>query len=96
MRQAKPQRANQKTKPWWRSLRSRNRVWLGVLGTLVIAVVALFFWFAAQRSMGTPEAKTGQQVEPFELPNVVSGETCSLADYLGKKDIVVVSYMGFF
>jgi peroxiredoxin len=42
------------------------------------------------------EPSIGQQVNTFELPDVVSGETFSLADYLGKRDIVLVSYMGFF
>jgi hypothetical protein len=93
---AKRQRAAATSKPWWSKRRNRNRVWLGLFGTLVIAVVALFVWFATQGSMGTPEAKTGQQVEAFALPDVVSGETFSLADYLGKQDIVLVSYMGFF
>lgn len=96
MSKAKSRRAAQKSKPWWSKRRNRNKVWLGLFGALAIAVVALFVWFATQGSMGTPEARTGQQVEAFELPDVVSGETFSLTDYLGKRDIVLVSYMGFF
>jgi Peroxiredoxin len=39
---------------------------------------------------------SGGQVNSFELPDVVSGRQVSLADDLGKRDIVLVSYMGFF
>ena len=38
----------------------------------------------------------GQSVEPFTLPDIVSGQEVSLGDYLGKQEIVIVSYMGFF
>ena len=69
---------------------------MGLLGTLVIAAGALFVWFATQGA-GNPKApEAGQPVQAFELPDVVSGKTFALADYLGKKDIVMVSYMGFF
>jgi peroxiredoxin len=38
----------------------------------------------------------GAQVHPFQLPDLVSGKTISLGDYLGKQDVVLVSYMGWF
>lgn len=87
-------RPAKKGKTWWRYARNRNRVWLGLFVALVGVAVAGFVWIAAQGGGGEPAV--GEQVEAFELPEVVSGETFSLSDYLGKKDIVVVSYMGFF
>lgn len=96
MSRAKSRPTAQRPKPWWSKRHNRNRIWLGLFGTLVVAAVALFVWFATQ-GMGSPKVpEAGQPVQAFELPDVVSGKTFALADYLGKKDIVVVSYMGFF
>ncbi len=96
MRKAKSQRAGQKTKPWWRYRRNRNKVWLGLIASLAAVAIGAFVWFAIQ-SMSSPKApEAARPVQAFALPDVVSGKTFSLADYLGKKDIVVVSYMGFF
>ena len=89
-------KAQGKAKPWWAYSRIRNRVWLGLLGLLAVAVIAGFFWLRSQ-DMGSPEEpEMGTSVESFALPNVVSGQTWSLNDYLGAKDIVIVSYMGWF
>ena len=96
MSKGKSRTGAQKEKPWWRYRRNRNKVWLGLFGTLAIAAIALFVWFATQGASGGKEPKAGEQVSAFELPDVVSGQTFSLAGYLGRKDIVAVSYMGFF
>jgi peroxiredoxin len=92
-------RRTHKTKPWWRHPRNRNKVWLGLLGGIAILAVAAFLWLATSGDhQGGSEGPipVGQQVQPFELPDIVSGQTVSLDDYLGKEEIVVVGYMGFF
>lgn len=99
MSKAKSRKAAQRPKSWWSKRRNRNRVWLGLFGTLGVAAIALFVWFAMQggnQMGGEGSIPIGEQVEAFELPDAVSGETFSLADYLGKQDIVIVGYMGFF
>jgi peroxiredoxin len=96
MSKAKSRPAAQRAKPWWSKRRNRNRVWMGLLISLVVVAVGGFLWLATQGSGGMNEPSVGQQVNAFELPDVASGETFALADYLGKRDIVLVSYMGFF
>jgi len=94
--EAKSRRGKKKSKPWWAYRRNRNRLWLGLLAVLAVVAIAGFFWLRSQ-DMGSPvEPQIGQQVNAFELPDVISGQTFSSADYLGQKEIVVVSYMGFF
>lgn len=98
MSKATSQPAAQRPKPWWSERRNRNRIWLGLFGPLAVAAVGLFIWFSTQggNQMSGEPIPVGEQVEAFELPDVVSGDTFSLADYLGKQDIVIVGYMGFF
>ncbi len=96
MDKAKSQTVEQKTKPWWRYRRNRNKVWLGSAVSLAAVAIGAFVWFATQGMGNSKAPEAGQPVQAFELPDVVSGKTFSLADYLGKKDIVIVSYMGFF
>jgi hypothetical protein len=97
---SKSHKATQQAQPWWSKRRNRNRVWLGLFGTLGVAAVALFVWFATQGENhlagGEQPIPIGEQVAAFELPDVASGDTFSLADHLGKQDIVIVGYMGFF
>lgn len=96
MSKGKSRKATQKAKPWWAYRKNRNRVWLALLGILAVAAIAGFFWLRSQDMGSSGEPQVGQQVQAFELPDVISGNTFSLADYLGNKDIVLVSYMGFF
>ena len=95
MSKEKSRPAAQRAKPWWSKRKNRNRVWMSLLISLVFVAVGLFAWLATQGSGGMNEPSVGQGVNAFELPDVVSGQTFSLADYLGKRDIVLVSYMGF-
>jgi uncharacterized protein YfaA (DUF2138 family) len=83
-------------KPWWAYRRNRNKVWLGLIVSLVGVAIVTFVWFATQGTSSPKAPEAGRAVQAFQLPDVVSGKTFSLADYLGRKDIVVVSYMGFF
>jgi flagellar basal body-associated protein FliL len=87
MSTAKPPKGEKKAKPW---------VWMGLLAFLAVAAIAVVVSFAMQRSGERQEPEVGHQVQPFQLPDVISGITFSLDDYLGKEDVVLVSYMGFF
>jgi peroxiredoxin len=69
---------------------------MGLLISLVVVAVGGSVWLATRSSGGMNEPSIGKQVNAFELPDVASGETFSLADDLGKRDIALVSYMGFF
>lgn len=76
-------------------------LWLGgsrllvglVLGALVVSGYLL--WSVSRGADAEPVAD-GELVEPFELPNVVSGQSFDVSPYLGREPVVVVSYMGFF
>src|SRR6266542_3812187 len=46
--------------------------------------------------MAPPATIAGEQIQPFQLPDLASGRNFSLTDYLGKQDIALVSYMGWF
>jgi peroxiredoxin len=65
---------------------------LAVIGAAVLAIGAA----CVGASSSEAPIPSGHQVQSFELPDVVSGRQVSLADDLGKRDIVLVSYMGFF
>ncbi len=87
----------QKTKDWWRSSRNWDRIALSLLGVFAVAAITVFIWLAVQGGqVDEPPVARGQPIEPFTLPDVVSGKSVSLADYLGKQDVVLVGYMGFF
>jgi len=93
-------RKPQNTKPWWRYSRNRNKVWLALLSLPAAVGIAGFVWLASQgghqSAGGEDPIPVGQQLQPFELPDVVSQRNVSLGDYLGKQEIVIVGYMGFF
>ena len=68
-----------------------------VVGVVLGAVVVFGFllWAVSQGEDAEPVA-AGQPVEPFQLPNVVTGQPFDAAPYLGREPVVVVSYTGFF
>jgi peroxiredoxin len=79
----------------------RNQ-WIFLRG-LVLAVIGVVGLVAGVACGGGSSASpteapipSGAQVSSFELPDVVSGRQVSLSDDLGKRDIVLVGYMGFF
>ncbi len=79
-------------------MRSKRTLFRG-LALAVIGAVAIFGGVACGGGSASPtEAPipSGDQVKSFELPDVVSGHQVSLSDDLGKRDIVLVGYMGFF
>lgn len=83
-------------RPWWRGSTARlGASWL--LFSLVITVSIGGVVYLTRESNGPEKAATaGEQVKPFELPDAVTGRNVSLAGYLGKQEIVIVSYMGWF
>ncbi len=79
-------------------MRSKRTLLRG-LAMAVIGAVAIFVGVACRGGSASPtEAPipSGHQVTSFELPDVVSGRQVSLSNDLGKRDIVLVGYMGFF
>jgi len=91
----------QKLKPWWRSSRNRNKIWGVLFSVLAVAALGGFAWLALSSggrgtTGGEQPIPVGEQVQPFTLPNIVSDRDFSLDDNLGKREIVVVGYMGFF
>lgn len=76
-----------------------QRILFRSLALAVIGVIGLVVGVACGGGSASPtEAPipSGDQVKAFELPDVVSGRQVSLDDDLGKRDIVLVGYMGFF
>jgi hypothetical protein len=72
-----------------------------LLGLIAVVGVGGFAWAALQGGQhsaggGEEPIPVGQQVEPFELPDIASGRDFSTDEYLGKQEIVLVGYMGFF
>jgi len=71
---------------------------MGLLALLVTVVIGVACQSGGDDETGSGEAQipVGQQVQAFQLPDVVSGRQVSLADYIGNQDVVIVGYMGFF
>src|SRR5215813_3332732 len=79
-------------------LRARGRRWpawvaLGFSGLLLIG--GAWFNFVAARVPDTPTAlRMGERAPDFTLPDA-SGRPVTLADYRGKKPVVIVFYRGY-
>ncbi len=73
------------------------RVWVALLG-LIVFVAAGTAWlrFEASRRGGGGTPALGEPVSRFQLPDLVHNRTFSLADDFGKREVVIVSYMGWF
>ena len=76
----------------------RARQWLTVgalVVTVVLLVLAAHFRFVAMRvPVGRPLVTVGQPASDFTLPDA-TGRPVSLADYRGKKLVVLVFYLGY-
>jgi peroxiredoxin len=85
-------------KPWWAYRRNRNKVWLGLVAVGAIVLVAGWFWLNSRGTSMQPEAAVpvGKQVSAVKLEDSRTGQMFDLGQYLGKKDIVLVAYMGEF
>lgn len=76
--------------------RSSRKVLLLAVVALALAASVGVGWLLTKGAMDEPRVANGEPVSPFQLPDLVSGRTYSLGEYLGKQEIVVVSYMGWF
>jgi cytochrome oxidase Cu insertion factor (SCO1/SenC/PrrC family) len=77
---------------------SRSRRWpawlaLG-LSTVLLAGGVWFNFFVARIPAAPPILRVGEQPPEFSLPDA-SGRPVSLADYRGKKPVVLVFYRGY-
>lgn len=85
------------TKSWWAYRKNRNRIWLSLVAIGAVAIV-VFVW--TSRSSGGVMTgggiPVGKQVQAVQLEDSRSGQMFDLGQYLGKKDIVLVAYMGEF
>lgn len=99
---ASPKRApDSRPRHWWARRRNRMNIWTGVLLVVLIGAVGVF-WASTRRSSSSlsPSAAgavpVGQKVDPVKLEDSRTGGTFDLGEYVGKKDIVLVAYMGDF
>jgi peroxiredoxin len=85
-------------KPWWRYSRNRNKVWLGLVATGAIVLVVGWIWLSNRGMNMQSEASVpvGKQVNAVQLEDSRTGQMFDLGQYVGKKDIVLVAYMGEF
>lgn len=72
-----------------RQRRKRRLLVLAALGLLVAAVVSYLGW-----NLGWTAAAEGDPAPPFVLPDQ-EGRQVSLADYLGRRPVVLVFYMQY-
>jgi len=72
-----------------RQRRKRRLLMLAALGLLVAAVVGYLGW-----NLGWTPAAEGDPAPPFVLPDH-QGRQVALADYLGRKPVVLVFYMTY-
>ena len=91
-------RKEQASKSWWSDRRNRIRLWVALLAGGVVAVGVLF-WITSQSSSGITNEDTvpvGKQVDAVKLEDSRTGQTFDLGQYVGKRDTVIVAYMGEF
>lgn len=93
-RRAKPQHP----KAWWQYRRNRNKVWIGLASAGVFVLIAGWFWLNSRDMSIQPDgnAPVGTSVNAVSLEDSRTGQPFDLGQYLGKKDIVLVAYMGDF
>ena len=90
-------RAPESAPPWWAQHNLRGTANWFLFGLVIGAVIAGVVYFSDRASDAPEEAAAiGEPVKPFELPNVATGGNVALADYVGKQEVVIVSYMGWF
>lgn len=95
---SRPRPRHQRRAAWWQQ--GTIQLLLGAAVVLVAGGIAGLLWLPSSSDTDDGQA-TGaipinQQVDAFQLPNVAAQQTFSLSDDLGERDIVIVSYMGFF
>lgn len=98
MSKVQAQRAGAKTKHWWAYRKNRNKVWLGLVAIGTLVVIA-FFWTLSRGAGGVMtegDIPVGKQVQAVQLEDSRTGEMFDLGQLLGKRDILIVAYMGEF
>ena len=79
-------------------IRARGRrwpAWLALGFTSLLLVAGTWFNFVAARVPDTPTAlRVGERPPDFTLPDA-AGRRVSLADYRGKKPVVLIFYRGY-
>jgi|SRR5215813_12896227 len=79
-------------------VRARSRrwpAWIALAISSLLLVGGGWFNFVAARVPDTPTAlRVGERAPDFTLPDA-SGRSVSLADYRGKKPVVIVFYRGY-
>lgn len=85
-------------KAWWATAGNRNKIWLAVLAVGGAAAVFLFWSLASgsKGAMNEGSVPIGKNVNAVQLEDSRTGEMFDLGQYIGKKDVVVVAYMGEF
>jgi peroxiredoxin len=69
-----------------------------LFGVGIVALVGTFFWLNGQQdsAMSDDPVPIGTTVKSVQLEDSRTGQTLDLGQYVGKKDIVLVAYMGEF
>lgn len=97
-------RDERSSSPWWSSRRNRIRVW-GVVLAAVVAVVGGLLWLLVSGSNGVDSDNVmeedggvpmGATVQAVKLEDSRTGQMFDLGEYIGKRDTVIVAYMGEF
>jgi hypothetical protein len=69
--------------------------WLALAFSTLVLIVGTWFNFVAARVPDTPTAlRVGERAPDFTLPDA-SGRPVSLADYRGRRAVVLVFYRGY-
>jgi hypothetical protein len=78
-----------------RAGRRRWPAWLALAFSSLLLVAGAWFDFVAARVPGTPTAfRVGERPPEFTLPDAM-GRPVALADYRGRKPVVLVFYRGY-
>ena len=79
----------------WRDSRPRWPSWVALVVSGPLLVAGAWFDFVRARVPDTPLAfRAGEAAPDFTLPDA-AGRTVTLADYRGKKPVVVIFYRGY-
>ena len=76
----------------------RNRFWVALVGIGLISLVGTIAWRLSQNYSTTTETAVpvGASIKSIQLEDSRTGRLFDLGQYLGKRDIVIVAYMGEF
>ena len=79
----------------WRGYRPRWPSCVALVISIPLLIASAWFDFVVARVPGTPLAfRTGEAAPDFTLPDA-AGRPVTLADYRGKKPVIVIFYRGY-